>query len=228
MAAGCIVAPAIACAQGSGHDMAGMAMGDEMSAASRNAALHMRMTAKRVGTAADTARAMTVAAELRAAILKYRDSRVAEADGYRIFLPDAKQHVYHFTNNRAAVRAAFRFDPARPTSLLYAKGADGAFTLEGAMYTMPARASEAALNERVPLGVAQWHQHVNWCLPKKGDARRWTETRDGAPLFGPQSAIATRAACDAAGGDFHERLFGWMVHANVMADDARAVWRDEH
>lgn len=139
------------------------------------------------------------------------------------------QRVYHFTNYRNAIRAAFTFDPEQPTSLLYKRGSSGQMLLIGAMYTMPKRASLEKLDERVPLGIAQWHKHVNWCLPKRGDSSRWMEQKDGHPVFGPESPIATQAACDAIGGDFHESLFGWMIHANVFAgNDLGAVFSDEH
>jgi hypothetical protein len=101
--------------------------------------------------------------------------------------------------------------------------------LVGAMYTMPKRASLEKLDERVPLGIAQWHRHVNWCLPKRGETDRWMERKDGRPVFGPESPIATQAACDAVGGDFHESLFGWMIHANVYAgEDLGQIFGDEH
>jgi hypothetical protein len=98
------------------------------------------------------------------------------------------------------------------------------------MYTMPKNASLDRLNSRVPLGIAHWHQHVNWCLPKKGEQARFAEkTADGKPKFGPESPIATKAECDAVGGDFHPNLFGWMLHANVFAgDDLKTIFADEH
>jgi len=55
------------------------------------------------------------------------------------------------------------------------------------------------------------------------------ERQDGHAVFGPESPIATQAACDSVGGDFHESLFGWMIHANVFAgDDLGAIFGDEH
>jgi hypothetical protein len=52
-------------------------------------------------------------------------------------------------------------------------------------------------------------------------------------VFGPRSPIATQAACDAVGGRFFPRLFGWMVHVNAFAGtDPAVVWggegHDEH
>ena len=195
-----------------------------------NMGLHMEMSARRPATRDDTTRALAVVAELRRAIAKYKDVAVAEHDGYQMFLPNVKnQRVYHFTNRRNAFKEAFRFNPEEPTSLLYKRGPDGQMMLIGAMYTMPKRASLERLNERVPLGIAQWHKHVNWCLPKREEAARWTERQNGAPVFGPESPIATRAACDAVGGNFYPSLFGWMLHANVFAgDDLATIFGDDH
>jgi hypothetical protein len=94
------------------------------------------------------------------------------------------------------------------------------------MYTAPGDATPAELDARVPLGVARWHRHVNWCLPPLGARERWRETRDGQPLFGPLSPIATEDACRAAGGRFQPALFGWMVHVDPWAADSRVAWAD--
>jgi len=195
-----------------------------------NAALHMEMSPTRPASAADSARAATVARELRTALLKYRDTSAAVADGYRMFMPQVKQQrVYHFTNSWRAVQEAFRFDPTRPTSILYERGADGTLQLVGAMYTAPKRFGPEKLEERVPLSIARWHKHVNWCVPRRGETKRWMETAGGAPVFGPESPIATKAECESVGGVFHPVLFGWMVHANVFkGNDPATIWHDDH
>lgn len=194
------------------------------------AALHMEMTPPRPPAPGDSARAAAVAAELRSAIARYRDTATAVRDGYRMFAPQIKnQKVYHFTRGWSAVQAAFRFDPSKPTSLLYTKEADGVFVLVGGMYTAPKRFSLDKLDERIPLSVARWHKHVNWCVPPRGQGARWLERANGQPVFGPESPIATKPACDAVGGVFHESLLGWMVHANVMtSSDPAVIWGDEH
>ena len=191
---------------------------------------HMRMTAPRTPTAADSARARALADTLRRVLATYRDVEAAKADGFRMFAPNVKnQHVYHFTRNWNGVKAAFTFDPAEPTSLLYTKDASGRFVLDGAMYTAPRRASEDDLNARVPLSIARWHEHVNICIPKRGASERWKEMRNGQMLFGPAGVIATKSECDAEGGRWFAQLFGWMVHANVFAGkDLATVWRDHH
>jgi hypothetical protein len=205
-----------------------VAHGTRPSAADDPEMLHMLMTPKRPVAAGDSARAAAVAATLRASIAKYRDTTAAVADGFRMFAPQVKtQKVYHFTRGMNAVREAFRFDPAEPTSLLYVRDASGRFRLIGAMYTAPKRFDLDQLDARVPLSIARWHKHVNWCVPKVGDGRRWLERKDGQPVFGPESPIATKAACDAVGGRFLASPLGWMVHANVMtSDDPAAIWGD--
>ena len=191
--------------------------------------LHMRLTPLRPGTSADSARAAQLVAGMRRALGRYRDARVAEEDGFRPFLPGVKQPVRHFTNWRWAIKAMFRFDPAKPTSLLYREEPGGRLELLGAMYTAPARTTADELDRRIPLSVARWHEHVNWCLPPRRAAYRWRERRGGHAVFGPQSPIATRAACDSVGGRFRPRIFGWMVHVQAFAsDDPKVIWSTEH
>ena len=195
-----------------------------------NEALHMLMTPTRPIAPGDSARAGAIAATLRASIAKYADTTAAVADGYRMFAPQIKnQRVYHFTRGWNAVQEAFRFDPSKPTSLLYEKGGDGTLHLVGGMYTAPKRWSADKLDERIPLSVARWHKHVNWCVPRRGQRARWLERANGAPVFGPASPIATKAACDAVGGTFYADPLGWMVHANVMtSSDPAVIWGDDH
>jgi hypothetical protein len=127
------------------------------------------------------------------------------------------------------VQEAFRFNPARPTSLLYRKAPDGKLVLIGAMYTAPKRFGIDKLDARVPLSIARWHKHVNWCVPRRGATQRWLERQNGEPVFGPESPIATKEACDAVGGTFRESMFGWMLHANVFeGDDPATIWGDDH
>ncbi|MEW6324443.1 MAG: hypothetical protein AB1515_03545 [Nitrospirota bacterium] len=179
---------------------------------------HLRFTPPRASTPEELARADRLIAELRPAIEKYRDYRVAQRDGYRQFLPNREQPMYHFTNYLEGFLENFRFNPIQPTSLLYKKTPEG-FELVGAMYTASKRATEEELDRRVPLSVATWHAHVNICLPPK--ARRatadWTK-------FGPKGSISTEAACEAAGGTFHPQLFGWMVHVHPFETTREKIW----
>jgi hypothetical protein len=183
---------------------------------------HMHMTAMRPSNPADTARAKEIAVQLRSEIEKYKDYHVALNEGYKIFHPEFPQPEYHFTNYKNGFMEAFSFDPSRPTSLLYKKTADG-YELVGAMYTMPKRATEEQLNERVPLSVAMWHLHTNLCMPPWGQRGSADMTK-----FGLHGSIATEEACDAAGGHFHPVVFGWMVHVYPYEDSLDKIFAMHH
>jgi hypothetical protein len=184
---------------------------------------HMKMTALRPPKPGDAGRADGIAWTAGLAIDKYRDYKTALADGFKIFLPNVPQQVYHFTNYVYGLQATVEFDPEHPTSLLYEKTSDG-FRLVGAMYTAPARVSEDELDKRVPLSVAQWHQHVNFCVPPRG---RNDEMFLPHPRFGLNGSISTQQACDKAGGRFYPRIFGWMVHVYPFEEKREAVWAVE-
>ncbi len=214
------------------HAQGGMVMGSPDHAAHEAMAgkmvetEHMRMTPLRERTAADSVRAMAIADTLRAALAKYADPAVAERDGFRLFATRMKnQKIYHYTKWSNALGEAFRFDPRKPTSILYKKDSTGQMRITGAMYTMPRRASPAALDKRIPLSVTQWHLHTKLCAPRKGQEQRYYEVQNGKPLFGLAGTITTKEACDAENGKFHPAIFGWMVHANVFeGTDLRTVW----
>jgi hypothetical protein len=99
----------------------------------------------------------------------------------------------------------------------------GSLVFAGVMYTASRDASMEELDARVPLGVAKWHLHTNVCVPGRGQGERWSETRDGTPVFRPQGGISTKEACDAVGGQFRETEFNWMVHVD-FAEDGTASW----
>ena len=184
---------------------------------------HMKMTSLRAGSDADRKRADQIVRQLRPAIAKYQDVRAAERDGFKEFLPNVPQEMKHFTNWRYAIEAAFRFNPEHPTSLLYEKHGSS-YRLVGAMYTAPKRFSEDELNQRVPLSVAQWHEHVNMCAPPKG---REAEMFSANARFGLAGSITTKQECDTAGGTFYPVVFNWMVHVYPFEKDAAEVWSVE-
>ncbi|MGH9566538.1 MAG: hypothetical protein ACRD4I_11170 [Candidatus Angelobacter sp.] len=178
---------------------------------------HMHMSSLRGVQPGDAERAGKVVEQARQSLERYHDYNAALADGYKIFLPNVPQKMYHFTNWLYAMGAAFTFDPTKPTSLLYEKhGSD--YKLIGAMYTAPVSFSEDQLNKRVPLSVAQWHQHVNMCRPPQGDA---IDMLGKHPKFGLAGSIATRQECEAAGGTFMPHVFGWMVHIYPWGEKSR-------
>lgn len=226
-----VVAPAARLAGQAGADRA-MNMAEHSMSGTMDSMMmrHMELTPQRKATKGDSVKALAAVNELRAAITKYQDTTAAVADGYEMFAPGLKtQKTYHFTKKGNAFEEVFRFNPAKPTSLLYEKDANGKMKLVGAMYTLPKRASLNRLDDRIPLSIARWHKHVNWCLPGRGEQSRWMERKNGTPVFGPESPIASKAECDKVGGQFEPSIFGWMVHANVFAgDDLGTIFGDHH
>ncbi len=187
---------------------------------------HLSLSVNPPATPDDSTRADLLLLHIRGALRKYGDVRVAAADGFEELPATEGKHTIHHLSNWGWARAEAKgFNPARPTSLLYREGADGTLGLVGAMYTAPASASMEELDARIPISLARWHRHINWCAPKSSSGAQWLTVRDGAPLYGPRSPITSREACDAAGGVFYPGVFGWMVHVTfVGSDDPRIVW----
>ena len=195
------------------------AANEEMSGMHMEMGPHMHKTSLRPANPEDEKRAEQIVAALRPAIEKYKDSQVALSEGFKIFHPELPQEHYHFTNYSYALEAQFSFNPTHPTSLLYKK-VGGRYELEGAMYTAPRYYSEDQLNERVPLSVARWHEHVNLCMPPKGEAitlANWHE-------FGLRGSIVTEDACGSAGGRWIPIIFNWMVHVYPYESDPAKIW----
>jgi len=219
----------------SGHDMSnmkGMSMGDKDNDSDAGAHAmhsmeghmdmgpHMKMTALRPAKPGDAERAKEIVESARKASEKYLDYHTALNEGYKIFHPEIPQKMYHFTNYQYAFEAAFNFNPEHPTSLLYEKHGDD-YKLIGVMYTAPKRLGEDELDQRVPLSVAQWHEHVNFCAAPAG---RKNEYLNPHPQFGLRGSITTQEACDAAGGTFHPIIFNWMVHVYPFEKDQASIW----
>ncbi len=184
---------------------------------------HMKMTTLRDLKPGDQEKADQVVTAARKAAEKYTDYKVALADGYKIFLPNVPQKQYHFTNYRYAFEAAIEFNPEHPTSLLYEKnGAE--YKLIGVMYTAPKNANWNELDQRIPLSIAQWHAHINLCMPP---ADRKKEAWGPNAKFGLAGSITTRDACEAAGGKFMPQIFGWMVHVYPLEQKPEDIWSVE-
>jgi hypothetical protein len=188
---------------------------------------HMKMTTLRDIKPGDQEKAAQVVEAARRTAEKYKDYRAALADGYKIFLPKLPQKQYHFTNYWYGFESARHFDPEHPTSLLYEKHGDD-YKLIGVMYTAPKNATWVQLDQRIPLSIAQWHAHINMCLPPEG---RKSEALGPHSKFGLAGSIATRDDCDAAGGRFFPQIFGWMVHVypfELKPEDIWSVERQAH
>ena len=183
---------------------------------------HMKMTALRTAQPGDSEKAEKVVGVARGVMEKYKNYHVALNEGFKIFHPEIPQKQYHFTNYRNAFEAAFKFNPEHPTSLLYEKEGDG-YRLAGVMYTAPKRFSEDDLNQRIPLSIAQWHEHVNFC--KAPEAKQ--DTLSPHPKFGLRGSITTEAECAANGGEFHPIVFNWMVHLYPLEKNSAQVWSVE-
>ena len=211
------------------HDMPGM-VGDGSASAMHvmeshhmDMGSHMKMTSVRAVQPGDQEKADQIMTAARSVADKYKDYNVALADGFKIFLPNLPQKQYHFTNYWNAFAAARHFDPSRPTSLLYEKHGDD-YRLIGVMYTAPKNATEDQLDQRIPLSVAQWHAHVNMCVPP-ADKKR--EARGPNAKFGLAGSIATKGDCEAAGGKFMPQIFGWMVHVYPLEQKPEDIWSVE-
>ena len=183
---------------------------------------HMSMTPHAPAAPGDSARAAQVLATLRTAIAPYQDYHKALADGYRIFLPKIPQPVYHFTNRAITRDGVQQFDAAHPGSLLYQKIDDSTYKLVGAMYIAAKNATPDDLNARLPLSIATWHAHTNFCVAPIG---HWMEKDStGQHRFGFKGSIHTADACAAANGRFLPQVFGWMVHVYPFAPTWTQVW----
>jgi hypothetical protein len=212
------------------RDMAGMNSNDGTAHAMRSMqdrkmdmGPHMKMTTLRELKPGDQEKADQVVAAARKAAETYTDYKTALADGYKIFLPNVPQKQYHFTNYRYAFEAAIQFNPEHPTSLLYEKNGEG-YKLIGVMYTAPKNSTWNELDQKIPLSIAQWHAHINMCLPPP---ERKNEAWGPNAKFGLAGSITNRADCDAAGGKFMPQIFGWMVHVYPFEQKPEDVWSVE-
>ena len=197
--------------------MAGMnVMGQSMAAMAN----HMCITPMRTKQSGDEERARAVAAQVKAAIEKYKDYKKAIADGYVQANPTVDQPQFHFTNDANAKLADSEFDPSRPTSLLYFQTPTQKFKLEGVMFTARPNATEDELNRRIPLSVARWHKHINLCLPPKGVHIEQANLKE----FGLRGSIASAEACEQAGGRWIPQIFGWMVHVYPYETEPEKIW----
>jgi hypothetical protein len=192
----------------SGMDMKGMDMkdmGPSMAAMSG----HMTVTPMRSRQPGDEEKARAVVAQVRASIERYKDYKKALADGYVIANPQVDEPQFHFNKPANIQEAELRFDPTKPSSLLYRQTPKQRYKLEGVMFTASATATPDELNERIPLSIVRWHEHTNFCA---APADRVKEYLGKKPKFGMFGSINTAEACKAEGGMFYPRVFTWMIH----------------
>ena len=80
------------------------------------------------------------------------------------------------------------------------------------------------LDMRLPTSIAHWHEHVDFCAPNPEEVRAGKVKIDG-PSTARWLKITTREACDAAGGRFVPRIFGWMAHVYMFeSEDPSVIW----
>ena len=199
---------------------AAVAANNETSGTEEDSNPHVYTTVLQPRNPDDDRRAAVILDILRRSISRYRDYKAALLDGYQIFMPNKTQAQYQFTNYRYAFSAAFLFNPGHPTSLLYRKTKDGGYELRGAMFTAPKNATREQLNERIPLSMARWYEHVNLCMPPKGTRAQQVDWKQ----FGLTGSIVSQDACAKAGGRWVPQVFGWMVRVYPFESDPEKIW----
>jgi hypothetical protein len=200
------------------HDDTDMSnMGPSMAAM----AGHMYMTPLRSAQPGDQEKAKAIVTEAKAMMERYRDYRKALLDGYVIANPKLKQPQYHFMNEANTHKADLQFDPSKPTALLYRRTPLQEYKLEGVMYTASPDATEDELNQRIPLSVARWHRHINYCAAPED---RISDYKSAHPKFGMFGSINTEEACKAERGTFQAHIFTWMIHVFPYEPDFKDVF----
>jgi hypothetical protein len=202
-------------------EMNGMAGMNVMGASTTAMANHMCMTPMREKKPGDEEKARAVVEQVRKTIEKYKDYKKALADGYVQANPTVDQPQFHFNNEANARLADSEFDPTRPTSLLYFQTPTQKFKLEGVMFTARPSATEDELNQRIPLSVARWHKHTNFCGAPENKVKEYFGKN---PKFGMFGSIHTKEACDAEGGKFFPVVFTWMIHVFPYEADMQNVF----
>jgi hypothetical protein len=145
----------------------------------------------------------------RRATEKYREVRVAQADGYEAVGPYVQGMGYHFV--RINARASMAFDLEHPDILLYEKDpvASGGYALVGVSYLLVADAGADGQPQGAPFpkSLASWHRHSNLCLFPDRSVR----------------ADLDDVQCSATGGRF-TALTQWMIHAWIWKDSPDGVF----
>jgi hypothetical protein len=201
-----------------GSHMSSMSVMGQSMAAMTN---HMCITPQRPAQPGDEEKVKDLLEKIKTAIEKYKDYKKALADGYVIANPKVEQPQYHFTNDAYVRLADTQFDPTKPSSLLYWHTSTQRYRLEGVMYTDSTSATLNELNQRIPLSIARWHEHTNFCA---APANKVSEYHGESPKFGMFGSIHTAEACKAAGGTFFPVMFSWMIHVFPYETDLKDVF----
>ncbi|MGA2551366.1 MAG: hypothetical protein ABSF50_14525 [Burkholderiaceae bacterium] len=183
---------------------------DETPVPSMKMGRHMQMSLKGEPRPGDAERATAILAAADAVLAQYRDVQTAVHDGYKPFYPTGRMgEEIHYTNYRYRRKEQQQIDYSHPGSILYRRTPDGLKAV-GVMYTAPAEASARQLDEIVPLSIATWHRHVDFCAGPKTLPKN--EQFGPKARFGPQGSIHTEDECRAAQGLWIPVVFNWMTH----------------
>ena len=178
---------------------------------------HMQMSLKGDPAPGDDARAAQILSAADAVLSRYRDVETAVRDGYKPFFPTGRiGEEIHYTNYRYRRKEQQQVDFTQPGSILYKRTAEGLQAV-GVMYTAPVDSSPQQLDAIVPLSIATWHRHVDFC----GGPRGLPKSEQFGPnaRFGPQGSIHTQEDCKAAQGLWIPVVLEWMTHVYPNAQE---------
>lgn len=171
---------------------------------------HMQMSLPGEQKAGDTTRADAILAAAHGVLIRYADVQMALKDGYKPFHPTGRVgEEVHYTNYRFARKERQHVNYNQPGSILYKRTADG-MTAVGVMFSAPRDSSVDQLDAIVPMSIATWHRHVDFCGGPK--SLSLTEQNGPTAKFGFKGSIHTAEDCQRAGGLFIPVVFGWMTH----------------
>ncbi len=183
---------------------------------------HMQMSLKGKLQPWDEDHAQRILVAARRALARYADVNTALADGYKPFHPSGRMgEEVHYTNYGYARREQQHVKYDQPGSILYRRTARGMQAV-GVMYTAPQDATAEQLDAIVPLSIATWHRHVDFC----GGPRSLPLDEQFGPhaQFGMQGSIHTEEACKQAQGLWIPVVFGWMTHVYPNAQKPGEIW----
>lgn len=165
-------------------------------------------------------------ATLKHSLAKFEQTTEAEKAGYWKFPPNSDDlNIVHYVNPWLSHLENWRIDPTLPGSILYQRQPNEKLKLIGAMFNAPVDSTIEELNKRIPTSVARWHLHTNICLPEPiWDEGQWQRKKEGYPVFGPFSPIATQTECEKVGGKFKETVLGWMVHVYAFTENSQDIF----
>lgn len=142
---------------------------------------------------------------VRQATAKYKNVKVAEADGYEGQGEELKGMGVHFVREMEPAS----FDLEKPPMLVYEKSptSPDSFNLVGVVYLMKGDEGPDGqpVNNPFPKPLAIWHKHSNVCqLSKRDHVTKLSEEE-----------------CKRRGGHFNTE---WMIHAWIWKDSPRGVF----